>query len=88
MLILGDIYELGNKTDEIHKKILKRAKKYELYTIGNFYKYKNNYKTKEEFFKKIKNINFNNKVILIKASRKMEFEKIVTFIKEVLEKGE
>ncbi len=88
MLILGDIYELGNKTDEIHKKILKRAKKYELYTIGNFYKYKNNYKTKEEFFKKIKNINFNNKVILIKASRKMEFEKIVAFIKEVLEKGE
>ncbi len=86
ILILGDIYELGNKTDEIHNKIIKKTKKYRLYTVGNNFKHKNNFKTKEELFKFLKTINLNNKVILVKASRKMEFEKIVTFIKEVLEK--
>ena len=85
-MILGDIYELGNKTDEIHNKIIKKTKKYRLYTVGNNFKHKNNFKTKEELFKFLKTINLNNKVILVKASRKMEFEKIVTFIKEVLEK--
>ena len=88
ILILGDIYELGNKTDEIHRKILKKAQKYKLYTVGQNFKYKNNYKTKEELFKQLKKVNLENKVILVKASRKMEFEKIVTFIKQVLEKDD
>mgnify|MGYP004658630921 CR=1 FL=1 len=86
LLILGDIYELGKKEKKIHKKIIKKVKKYELYTVGNKYKYKNNFKTKEELYKKLETINFDNKVILVKASRKMEFEKVVTFIIKLLEK--
>lgn len=85
LFILGDIYELGNQTKQIHQKILRKIKKYEIYTVGNNYKNKNNFKTKEELYKKLKTINLNNKVILVKASRKMEFEKIVEFIKKELE---
>lgn len=85
IFILGDIYELGGETKKIHKKILKKVKKYKVYTVGNNYKNKNNFKTKEELYKKLKNTNLKNKVILVKASRKMEFEKIVEFLKKELE---
>lgn len=85
ILILGDMYELGNKTEKIHKKILKKIRKYEFYTVGNYYKNKNNFKTKEELYNKLKKINLKNKVILVKASRKMKFEEIVDFIKKELE---
>lgn len=84
IFILGDMYELGNKTNKIHKKILNKLKGYKVYTVGEFYKNKNNYKTKEELIRKLKKINLKNKVILVKASRKMEFEKIVDFIKKEL----
>ena len=86
ILILGDIYELGEYTKKIHKKILKKAKKYKLFTVGNNYNYKNNCSDKKELMKKLENIDFTNKVILVKASRKMELEEIVTFIKSRLEK--
>ena len=84
IFILGDMYELGNYTNKIHKKILNKIKKYKVYTVGEFYKNKNNYKTKEELIQKLKKINLKDKVILVKASRKMEFEKIVDFIKKEL----
>ena len=85
ILILGDIYELGNQTKKIHKKILKKSKKYTLFTVGNNYNYKNNCCDKKELIEKLKNVDFNNKVILVKASRKMELEEIVDFIKDRLE---
>ena len=85
IFILGDMYELGNQTGKIHKKILFKLKGYNVYTVGAFYKSKNNYRTIEELIPKLKEINLKNKVILVKASRKMKFEKIVDFIKKELE---
>lgn len=84
LFILGDMYELGDQTSKIHKKILKKIKKYKVYTIGKYYKNKNNFKTKEELINRLKNTNLKNKVILVKASRKMQLEQIVDFIKKEL----
>ena len=85
IICLGKIKEnYFNLAIEEYKKILNKLKGYKVYTVGEFYKNKNNYKTKEELIRKLKKINLKNKVILVKASRKMEFEKIVDFIKKEL----
>lgn len=87
IIILGDMLELGVRGENIHKCVLKKAKKLtkEVYTLGNNYKYKNNYKSKKELLNKIKELNLKDKVILLKASRRLELDTLVPEIKKLIE---
>lgn len=90
IVILGDILELGKYSIKIHKKIgkhLKKIKDIDVILVGENikvikdknYKYFNNY---EEVINYIKKINLDNATILVKASRKMNLDKIVDYILE------
>jgi len=89
ILVLGDILELGNHSSKIHKKIgkkLKKLKNTNILLVGNEvkniknkkYKYFNN---NEELINYLSTINIDNKTILVKGSRMMHLEKIVTYLK-------
>ena len=88
--ILGDIFELGSYSEEIHRKIGKNIKCDLLITIGNNSKYiyeeakekieSYHHSTKEEFYQNM-NILEKEDTILVKASRGMELEQVVEKLK-------
>lgn len=90
MVILGDMFELGNESLKEHKAIvdlLLNEKTIDCYFIGkDFYKNKIDrehfyfYETFELFVEGIKQLSFQNKIILIKGSRGMALERILDFI--------
>jgi UDP-N-acetylmuramoyl-tripeptide--D-alanyl-D-alanine ligase len=82
--ILGDMYELGDYTDEAHQYIsdlCEKVKIDEVYLIGEYFSRVKNTKWKKfkdisaalEFFK---TYDTSDKNILIKASRSMELERL------------
>ncbi len=88
--VLGDMFELGEYTEELHKKVGKEVDKYNidiLITAGKFSKYINeeaqnvkekiHLKDKNEVIEKLKEIQQEGDVILIKASNGMKFYEIV-----------
>lgn len=90
--ILGDIFELGDYSLDIHKKIGNNLKCDVLIAIGDNAKYISDealdsiesyyFPTKEDFYDKISAILKEGDTILVKASRRMEFDKIVDELKE------
>ena len=88
--IIGDILELGDYSESIHRKIGKNIKCDLLITIGNDAKYINEetniesyyFPTKEEFYKKAKDILKEKDTILVKASHGIELDKVVEFLKQ------
>lgn len=90
--ILGDIFELGSYSEEIHRKIGKNIECDLLIAIGDNAKYiyeealnkgisTKFFKDKEDFYKEYKNIIEEIDVILIKASRGMYFDEITDKLK-------
>ena len=83
VFLLGDILELGKYSKKIHKKINKELKKInnlEILTIGKDSKY-----IKGKHFNNLKELNmyltekkYNNKIILVKGSRGLELDKIIS----------
>ena len=90
IIILGDMFELGNESLKEHKVIvdlLLNEIKIDCYFIGkDFFKNKIDrehfyfYETFELFVEGIKQLSFQNKIILIKGSRGMALERILDFI--------
>lgn len=91
--ILGDIFELGSYSEEIHRKIGKNINCDVLIAIGEEAKYiyeeainkgvqSYYFKEKEEFYNNIKDILSKDDVILIKASNGMRFNEIVVKLHE------
>lgn len=89
VIILGDIFEIGDFENKIYTRILNRLKKEEgnILLVGEkFYKYKNKYldfnffTDKEELISYLKNIKFSNNIILIKASHLMHLESITAYL--------
>lgn len=90
--ILGDMFELGNYSEDAHREIgrFANAKCDILITLGNWSKYMNeesadriisyHFNDRNEAFEFIKSIIEPKDVILIKASRGMKFEEITDFI--------
>ena len=88
VLILGDMFELGDVSHEEHGKIMAKAMFVNAdacFFIGKaFYAHKKDiegvffFETTEEAIEAIKEKPFHNSLILLKASRGMAFEKIVT----------
>lgn len=86
ILIIGDIKELGDKSQEIHKSLkpyIEKINNKEVYLIGEEVK---NIKTNAHFFDNykdlliyIKNKKIKNKLILIKGSRSMKLENITEY---------
>ena len=87
IVFLGDMFELGKKSKNEHAKIgniLNDFNFEEVYLIGDemihaFENYPSAkyFKNKKELFQVLKELNFENCTILFKASRGMQFEKIV-----------
>lgn len=87
LLIIGDILELGNYSKRIHKKINKEIKKIsncEVLTVGRYTKYIDgiNFDNVDNLIAYLKNYDIKNKYIYIKASRRMNFDKLVEYIKK------
>lgn len=89
IMILGDMFELGNESTKEHKHIIEEATKTKIKTIfigDHFYESKLDYenatyfKTLEDFTKTISKNTFAHSVLLIKGSRGMALERILEFI--------
>ena len=90
MVVLGDMFELGNESLSEHQNIilsLLNEDVIECYFVGNdfyYHKIEQNhfhfYKTFEEFSDALKKNNFENKMILIKGSRGMALERTLEFL--------
>ena len=98
IIIIGDVFELGNETKRVHEdigKILNENTKdiEKVFLVGENIKYASNKikdknKLKEfeninELIKYIKNIELENTAIYFKASNGMNFKKIVDFLIEL-----
>ena len=90
--ILGDILELGDYSKEIHQKIGENINCDVVISIGDYAKYIDEeatkrglesyyFLTKEDFFNNLPVILLQGDNILIKASRGMQFDEIVDFLK-------
>lgn len=93
VLILGDMLELGKKTEKLHKdlgKIIPNRKTYTVLTIGNLMINLNNglkknilkkhFDSRNELVRFLKSYNFNDSAVVVKGSRDMlmkEFVKII-----------
>ncbi len=85
---LGDMFELGNSAKKEHQFIADYVEKNtfeKVFLIGDNFSQINTtkaiqFKTFEDFKKHIKKESFKDKIILIKGSRGMELERILTFI--------
>lgn len=90
IVVLGDMFELGEDSNIEHKSIVDLAQKMTLnhcYFIGeNFYSVKNNnetsdfYKSFNDFKVHCQNLEFENSLILIKGSRGMALERILDIL--------
>ena len=92
VIILGDVLELGSYSKKIHLKIGKFLKKYQknynihVITVGTNMKLLNkyinciNFNISEEVNDYLKEINLENKCILLKGSRGMHLEKIKNYL--------
>lgn len=92
--ILGDMYELGSKTEEAHEEVGSFAKgKIDLLIVigENVNNYENGFgsehirkfASKDDFFEEVDNLINKDDVILVKASRGMRFEEIISKLKEL-----
>lgn len=83
ILVLGDMFELGDFSQKYHKEVGEFALENieTLYAIGEFAKYYGGtyFETKEEFLQsdEFKNLKEAEATVLFKASRGMEFEQII-----------
>ena len=93
--VLGDMFELGEYTEELHRKVGNQVEKYSidiLITAGKFSKYINDeaenvkerfhLKDRNEVIQKLKEIQQEGDVILIKASNGMKFYEIIENLNE------
>ncbi|MGK9477418.1 UDP-N-acetylmuramoyl-tripeptide--D-alanyl-D-alanine ligase [Melioribacter sp. OK-6-Me] len=99
IFVLGDIYELGEKSAKIHKELaalFKPEKNLYVLTLGHYMKYMSDelkkrgiktihFKNREELSIYLKYEELKNSVILVKGSRGMEMEEFVKIIKERFE---
>jgi UDP-N-acetylmuramoyl-tripeptide--D-alanyl-D-alanine ligase len=95
ILILGDMLELGNKSIMLHKglkNIIRESGITEVYTIGSHMKYLNknlrdiklfakHFSNKKSLLDHAKNMDINNSIVLVKGSRGMHMEEVVSLIK-------
>ena len=91
--VLGDMLELGDYSEELHKKIGNIIKDIDiLYTVGKEAKYifenakisnKEHFNSNEEALLRIKSIIQPNDAILLKASNSMRFGEMAEKLKEV-----
>ena len=95
ILLLGDMLELGDNSVKLHlglKDIIVKSKIDEVYTIGSKMNYLHKRFDQENLFAKhftnrsvlmdyIKNLNFDDAVILVKGSRGMRMEEFISEIK-------
>lgn len=92
MIFFGDILEVGDHGIEIHKKIAKRLKKCkntEAVCVGTYSKvisdllpFAIHYESTEQMIEALDYMALEQTVILVKGSRKMNLEKVVTEIKK------
>jgi len=89
ILIIGDMFELGDISEQEHKKIIELVNNLNfdnVYLVGNQFdkinidtKYKT-FKTSENIYEYLKINNLKNSTILLKASRGIKLEKIVELL--------
>lgn len=87
IIVLGDMFELGDSSEEEHLKLLSTIKDYDFHKIalvgGNFYLHKENitnfnfFKTTEEAKVWFNNLEKKNSQVLIKGSRGMALERLL-----------
>ena len=88
IIIIGDVLELGEYAEEIHKKIeneILKVKYEYLITVGentSLFKIGKHFNTNKEIIEFLDNIKLDNKVVLIKASRGMHLEEIKEFLEK------
>jgi len=96
IIILGDMFELGEKSIEYHKKLgtkIKSVKPMIVLTIGRHMKYLTDelvrkklnsvhFRTRKALVKYLEKLNLNGALILIKGSRGMRMEEFVELIME------
>lgn len=87
LMILGDMFELGDESQEEHKTIIETAEKTNIttYFIGkNFYSLRGNktnfFESKDNFISYIKELLPSNYLILLKGSRGISLESLVSFL--------
>lgn len=85
ILILGDMFELGDYSSEEHKKIIELAKRTKIksFFIGKNFKYhntENSYDTIENFIKNLEENPIIDCFIFIKGSRGITLEKLVKYL--------
>lgn len=86
IIILGDVLELGEHAEKIHKEIeqeLKKTKRKEILTVGENTKtiqISKHFNNNQEIIEYLKNKNLKDKTILIKGSRGMHLEEIKDYI--------
>lgn len=85
ILILGDMFELGDYSSEEHKKIIELAKRTKIksFFIGKNFKYhntENSYDTIENFIKNLEENPILDCFIFIKGSRGIALEKLVKYL--------
>ncbi len=93
IVILGDIFELGEKAEEIHRELgkkINRLKPDEVLSIGKMMKFTDeelNVKHKHfrnitSLFANLKKKDLNDSVVFVKGSRGMKMERVVEFLME------